>query len=137
MLWHEVGPGATWAAIASHQGLQITDKAAPIEVRPHEGPSHEAYLPTLQDPPRPHPWFPGAHEDQGWPQGHRQPSCQGPQASGSVISRPGLVGAVRASDQYRCERGRAHARLCFDLTFVTHRAATQPEIGRASCRERV
>ena len=60
--------------------------------RVHHG--HEAYLPTVQDPPSPHARFLGAHEDT-WRSGrHQCPARQGPQAP-----VPGLIVASRSAAQ--------------------------------------
>jgi hypothetical protein len=43
--------------------------------------SHETHVSTAQSPPHPHPRFPCAHGNHGWPQGPREPPPQGPRAS--------------------------------------------------------
>jgi hypothetical protein len=45
---------------------------------------YETHLPTLQNPPRPHPWFLGSHEDPRWSRRDQRPSRQGPQTLGSL-----------------------------------------------------
>ena len=59
--------------------------------RVHHG--HEAYLPTVQDPPRPHARLFGAYEDAGRPSGHQCAPRQGAQASVPGLSLTGRPAA--------------------------------------------
>jgi hypothetical protein len=45
---------------------------------------HETHLSSIEDPPRPHPRFPGAHEDPWWPCRDQRTPRQGPQAPGRL-----------------------------------------------------
>jgi ribonuclease P protein component len=46
--------------------------------------SNETHLSAVENPPQPHPWFPGAHENAWWSRRHQCPPSQGPCAPGGV-----------------------------------------------------
>jgi len=63
---------------------------------------NEAYLSAIENPPQPHPWFPGAHENPRRSRSHQCPASQGPCATGCVtLPRPKLPRLARL-------RGGAH-----------------------------
>ena len=53
----------------------------------HRSKPNEAHLSAIENPPQPHPWFPGAHENAWWSRRHQCPTSQGPCAPGGV-TRP-------------------------------------------------
>jgi hypothetical protein len=50
---------------------------------------HETYLPSFQDPSRPHPWLSGPHEDPWRPRRHQRSPRQGSQAPGRLTANAG------------------------------------------------
>jgi putative membrane protein insertion efficiency factor len=68
--------------------MTIALDAARAAVRGSIRNQHEAHLPAVQSPPRPHARLPGAHEDPRRPRRHQRAPRQGPQAPRSVDLRP-------------------------------------------------
>ncbi len=62
----------------------------------HRSKPNEAHLSAVQNPPQPHPWLPGAHENPRRSRSHQCPSSQGPCSPGGVTQqRPKLPRPAR------------------------------------------
>lgn len=81
---------------------------------------NEAHLSAVENPPQPHPWFPGAHENAWWSRCHQCPSGQGPCAPGGVTQpRPRLprLARLRGGAQFTgAFSNRRHGRYFIVLT---------------------
>ena len=67
--------------------------------------SRETHIPAKSTEACPYPRVPQPHVNQKWPQGSREPSCQGPQASGDKLSKVVLRRLQKRAEFLRVAKG--------------------------------
>lgn len=78
---------------------------ARLSLHQNQGHNHETHLSTLGRPPQAHPRFPRSHAHQGWPQGHRRASRQGPSPSGCLSPEHGTAAGAGGACEPDCRFG--------------------------------